>query len=167
MTRRGNANRLILLDAKILLGLVLVVMSAPYWRALDESRIYRDYMGLTPFTHVKVFGSVLDSDQITITGSMRKVRCDFVSLTGYVTVDSGYSVRVPVETDVEDQRGVSGNRPVSNLDQTWGPWSLQYDGGLGLPNSWEIYAHHVNCPGTPEVQTNLFAQGGWATTVKR
>lgn len=155
------------LDVWVLAALMFYVIVAPQWQQFKETRTYRDLAGITPFKDVEVFGTTLDGTGLLANGSMVKVRCDFdkdQGLTAYVTLENGLSYRFPVDTSVEDARGVVGNRPVSGKAEAWGVWKIWYNGGLGRAVSWEIHAPHIRCPGIPETQTNLFASGEWATS---
>ena len=165
--KRHHHIRLDLLAIVICLTAILL---APNYRDIKEGRFYRDIMGITPFKHVNVFGTVLEPNRIIITGSMVKVRCVFnqdMGLTAYVQTENGLWHRFPVDTSVEDLRGVTGDRPPNPSAQSWGPWAIYYSGGLGHAVQWEIYAPHKDCPDEPETQTNLFAAGPWMTTKRR
>ena len=120
-------------------------------------------MGITPFTDVVVYGTVAEPTGIIIQGEMVKVRCDYSAMVAYVKVKDGPRFRFPVDTSVEDGRGVSGNRHPSADTQGWGPWKIHYSGGLGRAEAWEIWVDHVKCPSKPTEQRNLFAAGDWET----
>jgi hypothetical protein len=163
MTRKAEYKRNRRWDLMALLLVAGFIFGEPKWRDFKESRFYRDYQGVTPFKDVKVFSQVVEIDRIILEGSMIKVRCTFSGLVGFVEFEGGLVIRVPVDTSVEDARGVVGNRPVIDQDQAWGKWAIRYDGSLGKPVKWSIYAQHIGCPDNPINQNNLFAQGKWNT----
>lgn len=136
--------------------------------ALNEQRWFRDVTAQTPFHSVALLRSVVNpmENSITVSGTLVKRRCEFQSLTGYITDDEGIRQRVFVNTRPEEIiTGISGNRPPSDEAERWGPWLLTFVVDSGVkPVSWEIWAHH-NCPNRPLIQSNIFAWGDWVTKI--
>lgn len=168
MPRAIERRRVLRWDALIMIGTLISVGAVPVWTEFSESRMFRDMMNQTPFSRVRS-EAVLEPTGLTVFGSMRKERCIFdgtKGLTAYLTMADGRRIRFPVDTSPEDTRGVTGNRPVSGLDETWGPWRIYYSGGLGVATWWEIYATHKGPPDNC-FQTNLFAQGAWTSKLKK
>lgn len=166
MGRKIERRRVLRLDAMALVGVVALFSGVPLWNDLKNSRFLRDLLNLTPFSDVAV-DTVLLPDGMVLSGLFRKDRCVFDSATGlvaYVTFENGHRIRFPVDTSVEDARGVVGNRPVSGRHERFGPWKIHYNGGLGLATHWEVYAPHIGPPNDC-YQTNLFAEGEWTTTL--
>lgn len=142
-----------------------------------ESRIYRDFFGLTPFYDVVVYQTEVRGDRLTAMGEMKKRACEFADLTGFAGRGKDLQTRVVISTQQEDARGVTGNRTPSKNAQTWGPWVLFWPVDDPIPTGWAIYAGHW-CPivdkngteiinqTTGEVmqryEVNLFASGDWA-----
>lgn len=163
-------------DYKVLLvGLMLSVfllMGNFMFTALIEQRWFRDVTGQTPFHSVALLRSVVNpiENSITVSGTMIKRRCQFQSLTGYITDHEGIRHRVVVNTEPEEiLTGISGNRPPSNEAETWGPWLLSFAVEVVVeqqltPISWEIWVHH-ECPTRPNKQSNIFAWGDWITLI--
>jgi hypothetical protein len=151
--------------------------TAEQFSDFKETRFYRDYHGLTPFHSVKVYDVQILEDRLITFGEMEKRRCDFVELTGWALFSDAPSVRVPVDTSIEDAMGVTGNRIPFGSAETWGPWSLQYPLTHPTPAGWRVDAGHL-CPifdekGQPAInqatgeprlkfETNTFATGLWA-----
>ena len=165
-------------DFKVLLvGILfgfLILISFTTLSLLNEQRWYRDLTGKTPFSDVIVTSQVVVNNSITVTGEMIKHRCEFESLTGYISytdiVNGGVERgRVFVNTKPEDLiTGVTGNRPPSDELENWGPWlmTLSLDernlAQMGEILGYEIWATH-KCPTPPYHQSNLFAEGEWRT----
>lgn len=151
----------------LMIGVFLLVGNSTV-TALSEQRWFRDATGQTPFHSVALLRSVVNptENSITVSGTMVKRRCQFQSLTGYITDNEGIRHRVFVNTKPEEiMTGVSGNRPPSNEAETWGPWLLTFVVEQELtPVSWEIWAHH-ECPNRPVRQSNIFAWGDWITWI--
>lgn len=134
---------------------------------LSEQRWFRDITFQTPFYNVTVNSVVLDADTntVTLSGWMSKRRCEFRSLTGYVTDSNNERHRVYVNTTPEDiLTGITGNRPPSKQVERWGPWEITFSvEGYDAVN-WEVWAHH-RCPNFATVQSNLFASGKWLSSI--
>lgn len=136
--------------------------------SLNEQRWFRDVTQQSPFHSVALLSSVVNpmENSITVRGTMVKRRCQFDSLTGYITDNEGIRHRVFVNTEPEEiMTGITGNRPPSDEAETWGPWLLTFIVAQELrPVSWEIWAHHL-CPTGSRIQANLFAEGEWLTKI--
>lgn len=124
---------------------------------LLEDRWYRDIVGVTPFDSVTLHSSTIVDDGIILGGEMRKVRCEYESLTGYVTFEDKPRQRVIID---DSEEGFVGSRPPSEFTELWGPWQVVWYGDQ-TPTGWEIHANHVKCPSEPVDQVNLFLEGSW------
>ena len=144
----------------IIAVLVVLIYLPGIYITLEESRTYRDLIGITPFYRVQIADQVLVPDGILVSGSMIKRRCEFDGLSAYVTTAAG-RFRAQVNTRPEDRLRPTGNRPPSPDAQLWGPWLISADVMLHEITAWEIYARHI-CPENNGVSDNLFARGPWA-----
>lgn len=151
-------------DSKVLLiGAILtlfILVGPMFFPKIQESRMVRDFFGLTPFKSVTLFESHVEGRTITINGSMIKVRCTFKRVDAYIIGDKGIAYGVDVNTDVEDKLAAPHNRVASPLAQAWGPWSLSIENRTGIaPVGFEVHVQH-KCPNGSE-QDNLFVSGSW------
>lgn len=122
---------------------------------MSESRGFRDKFGLTPFHSVQLHTTELVDEGLNASGELTKRRCTFDKLTGYVTFENHPKKRVLV---IPSTNG--GNRPASPDAEVWGPWLITYY-DTPVPEGFEIFVHHVNCPSRPFEQDNLFISGEW------
>lgn len=146
---------------------------------VTQSRVYRDFYGITPFYDVAVYGSIMSPNGISVFGEMKKRRCEFADLLAFAEREDYPRVRVHISTSAEDARGVTGNRTPSTNAETWGPWFISWAAEEPTPDGWAIYAGHW-CPlvdadgveilnsatGQPRTkyETNRFADGPWVAT---
>lgn len=149
----------------LLVGLlcVLVVSQIPRVEsALQEKRSYRDLAGITPYSKVIVTKKVINDIGMSISGSFRKDRCTYHSMTGYVTFKNKPKQRVQMYNAkggiMTPYTGTS--RPPSDEVESFGPWTIS-DGGFSNITGWEVHTYHTDCPTKPFVQYNLFAKGKW------
>lgn len=158
-------------DALLFGAMLLYIFGLPMWESFKEGRFYRDMAGITPFSDVTAEATPV-VDGIYLGGTLKKERCKFAGLVGYITTKEGdKTTRFRVLVDVSPEEGLTGvssNRPVSGKAETWGPWKLWYDGSRGRPVYWEAYAQHIpldpsNADSTHCYQNNLFAEGKWDT----
>lgn len=141
-------------------SLVLVFATSPTIQAtFMESRAYRDFMLLTPFYNAKVIHASVSSDlaSLQLDGTLVKRRCNFVSLSAYVTKgEFSYASELVLEY-TDDNRRVT-NRPPMDKAQHWGPWVIMSP--VQNPEAYSIFVMHI-CPNTRIPQTNLFVAGPW------
>lgn len=148
-----------------------------------ESRVYRDFVNLTPFKNVIVSETKIENGDLYLAGSMVKVRCVFdeegKGLTAYAIYEDQDNTRVLIETSLEDAQGVKGNRPPNPESQTWGAWRLVLPQFRPTPDGYQIIAGHwcpqysadgkvILDPATMEpvlkFEYNVFAEGPWITS---
>lgn len=167
------------------LAFMFVLEHIPFVSAsVMETRIYRDFVGRTPFYGVVTYATLVNIHGLDTYGEMKKRRCKFaggnLGLIGYVTFENKPKQRVLIDTTPEDLTYVEGiNRPPSSTPQAWGVWRVEYLISAPKPSGYEIFAGHF-CPVidpqtgiharnsvTGELiykyEINLFASGPWET----
>jgi len=156
-------------DFKVLImgvvAAVIIMIGSIFVPLVQETRTYRDVVGITPFHGVRVYGSELNAEKtaITIYGELIKRRCTFEELIAYVVDESGLRHIAVLDTTPENAGEV--NRPPSKVAESWGPWEISVGGEDGeiVPVAWQIFAAHTQCDSPPYNQINLFADGPWVT----
>lgn len=144
----------------ITIAAVAFVLAAPLYDRVKESRSFRDFYNLTPFTDVEVTSkSVVESEvgdvsAIVVSGTMRKVRCTRDSIVVYTSHQVGPLVPakfVPLESPATPL-----DRPPSTEMQVFGPWKIVSE--IVAPSYAFMFVTH-KCDG--EYQTNRFFKIAW------
>lgn len=135
---------------------VCVAMAQGVWAVyLQPSPTFRALVGMQAYDHVEPVIVAYDDRNLTLRGTLIKRRCTFVSVSAFVTGVQGHEL-VWLDMAEETARRPTGNRPISDTPQAWGPWTIRHFGPPAV--DWEIVTVH-DCP--EGEQTNVFAYGDW------
>lgn len=139
---------------------VSVAMAQGVWAVyLQPSPAFRAWVGMQAYDQVEPVIVSYDDRTLTLRGTFVKRRCNFTSMSAFVTGTEGYE-RAWLDLSIEDARRPSGNRPISDTPQAWGPWTIRHYGPPAI--DWKIVTEH-DCP--EGSQTNVFAKGDWPKEV--
>lgn len=135
---------------------VFVAMAQGVWAVyLQPSPTFRALVGMQAYDSVEPVIVAFDERSLTLRGTLVKRRCTFVSVSDFITGVEGHELAW-LDQSVEQARRPSGNRPISEIPQAWGPWTIRHYGPPAI--DWEIVTVH-DCP--EGSQTNVFAKGDW------
>lgn len=139
--------------------IILVAMAQGVWAVyLQPSPAFRAMVGMQAYDTVKPVIVSFDDSALTLRGTFIKRRCVFDRISAYVTGVEGYE-QAWLDRSVETARRPTGDRPISDTPQAWGPWTIRHFGPPAM--NWEIVTVH-DCP--EGSQTNVFASGDWPKT---
>ncbi len=122
---------------------------------LQPSPAFRSLVGMQAYDHVEPVIVSYDESTLVLEGTLIKRRCTFASVAAFITGNKGHE-QAWLDKSAETTRRPSGNRPISDTPQAWGPWTIKHYGPPAV--DWEIITVH-DCPEGP--QTNVFAHGDW------
>ncbi len=136
---------------------VASVAVAPFWVQFEQSRLYRDWVGITPFRSVQIEAATVRAGSIAVMGTLIKQRdCEIVGRSVWVR-DSNGTLRAatfqsgPVPGLPPVKRYVSGDR------QSFGPIIITPEGDF-VPTGAVMFATH-DCPDGR--QSNVFFDVEW------
>lgn len=141
--------------AAIPLMIVYVAVIAPMVSRLDESRIWRDLTGKTPFRSVIITSVTATSLEITLAGTLVKSR-DCLALGAPIAQVMKDGRALPASFIAREHDGTPASRPPSPEPQEWGPWIIVSP--TDWPDRARLYRTH-NCGG--EIQTNTVFDIPW------
>lgn len=128
-----------------LIGLFIYVL-IPLHLIVQDTRFYRDTMGMTAFRGVTIDRTEVHGSDFMVSGSFIKVRCTKIEHAAYTRDRNG--VLWPAEFDPSAQpAGTPESRPESGFPMQFGPWRItaRHPG----PVEAVFYVRH-DCPEGPK-----------------